>query len=86
MTFKFNSNIDECPVKEDILILYSKGNKTFRGKKGTFITEALRIKNGNLDYFEDYTGRLIWNRNSSTSKNQVLGWIKIEQIIYENSI
>lgn len=79
MTLQFNPDINSAPLGVPLLLIYSKGNSKWGGNTGEFITEGIR----KLDwYWEDYTGRGLWHANAKTSKNKILGWIKIEQVTY----
>lgn len=79
MTFQFNSDISEAPLNTPLLLVYNKGASSRRGETGVFITQGIRKFNW---YWEDYTGRQLWHSGATKSKNKILGWVKIEQVIY----
>lgn len=94
---KFNS-IDTPPEDgRKIIIQYQKGNQTWRGKKGVFLTQGITVSceyEGNRYItWNDYTNRLLVSGSfysqgkhwpAKGSKNKIIAWAYLDE--YEKDI
>jgi hypothetical protein len=83
MTFNFVSAETKPEENKPILLKYLKIRKNYKvysGKTGEFLTQGYYDKRGDVDYWWDYTDRLITSSGgvkNSSKRNKIIEWAYI---------